>query len=379
MSGRTGRTEDAARASEPEVVAGADGAGGSRTVEPVLSVRNLTTRFHTRSGTVHAVNGISYELRAGETLALVGESGSGKSVSALSVMGLVPPPGTIEHGQVLLNGRDLLQASERERRDVRGREVAMVFQDPMTSLNPVLTVGRQLAEPLRRHLGMGAREARAASAALMKRVGIPNPADRLSDHPHQFSGGQRQRIMIAMALACRPSVLIADEPTTALDVTIQAQIVALVRELQDEMGMAILWITHDLALVAGFADRVAVMYGGTIVEEAGVGELYADPRHPYTRGLLASLPRLDDPRARLTSIEGRPPDLKAPPTSCPFASRCDWAVDRCEKEVPPLMDVPSVSGRSGPGQHRSACWRWDDLGGAVDAAFPGRAEAGEFA
>ncbi|MGE0040943.1 MAG: ABC transporter ATP-binding protein [Alphaproteobacteria bacterium] len=321
--------------------------------EPVLNVRDLTTRFHTRSGTVHAVNGISYTLHAGQSLALVGESGSGKSVSALSLLGLVPPPGKVEGGQVILNGRSLLDLSPREWQDVLGREVAMVFQDPMTSLNPVLTVGRQLAEPLRRHMGMNAAAAAAESAALLQRVGIPNGVERLSDYPHQFSGGQRQRIMIAMALACRPAVLIADEPTTALDVTIQAQIVALVKELQAEMGMAILWITHDLALVAGLVDRVAVMYGGTIVEQADVAELYANPRHPYTRGLLASLPEVASATGRLVAIEGRPPDLRAAPTACPFAPRCAWAVDRCRQEIPPLQIVTET--------HASACWRWSEL------------------
>ncbi|MGE3278171.1 MAG: ABC transporter ATP-binding protein [Vicinamibacterales bacterium] len=321
--------------------------------EPVLEVRGLTTRFHTRSGTVHAVNGISYTLHAGQSLALVGESGSGKSVSALSLLGLVPPPGKVEGGQVVLNGRSLLELSPREWQDVRGREVAMVFQDPMTSLNPVLTVGRQLAEPLRRHMGMNAKAAAAECAALLQRVGIPNGVERLSDYPHQFSGGQRQRIMIAMALACRPAVLIADEPTTALDVTIQAQIVALVKALQAEMGMAILWITHDLALVAGLVDRVAVMYGGTIVEQADVAELYANPRHPYTRGLLASLPEVASATGRLVAIEGRPPDLRAAPTTCPFAPRCAWAVERCRQEIPPLQDVTPA--------HASACWRWSEL------------------
>ncbi|MEQ9401421.1 MAG: ABC transporter ATP-binding protein [Longimicrobiales bacterium] len=328
-------------------------AGSAGASSPVLEVRDLVTRFHTRAGVVHAVNGISYTLRAGEALALVGESGSGKSVSALSLLGLVPPPGRVERGSVKLEGRDLLDLSPKAWRDVRGREIAMVFQDPMTSLNPVLTVGRQVAEPMRRHLGYSRARAAEASAALLTRVGIPDAEKRLADHPHEFSGGQRQRIMIAMALACRPAVLIADEPTTALDVTIQAQIVALVKELQAEMGMAILWITHDLALVAGLVDRVAVMYGGTIVEEAGVERLYADPRHPYTRGLLASLPSGDGARGRLASIDGRPPDLREEPRSCPFAPRCAWAVDRCRQERPPLLDVA-------PG-HRSACWRWNEL------------------
>ncbi|MGD2070497.1 MAG: ABC transporter ATP-binding protein [Gemmatimonadota bacterium] len=319
---------------------------------PVLEVRGLTTRFHTRSGIVHAVNGVSWTLHEGRSLALVGESGSGKTVSALSLLGLVPHPGRIEGGRVILNGRDLLDLSPKGWQGVRGREIAMVFQDPMTSLNPVLTVGRQLAEPMRRHLGMSRRAAADEAVALLARVGIPDARDRLGDHPHEFSGGQRQRIVIAMALACRPAVLVADEPTTALDVTIQAQILALIRELQAQLGMAILWITHDLALVAGLVDRVAVMYGGTIVEEADVDALYARPRHPYTRGLLASLP---DPETggRLKVIEGRPPDLVGAPTGCPFAPRCPWAADRCHAEVPPLRPVAAG--------HASACWRQGDV------------------
>lgn len=323
--------------------------------EPVLDVRDLTTRFRTRSGTVHAVNGVSFSLRPGESLALVGESGSGKTVTALSLLGLVPPPGRVEGGRVLLGGRDLLGLPPKEWREIRGREIGMVFQDPMTSLNPVLTVGRQLAEPMRHHLGMSKREAADEAAALLGRVGIPNARDRLSEHPHQFSGGQRQRIGIAMALACRPAVLIADEPTTALDVTIQAQIVALIRALQREMGMAILWITHDLALVAGLVDRVAVMYAGTVVEEAGVDALYGAPAHPYTRGLLASLPEVasESETGRLASIEGRPPDLRTAPVACPFAPRCAWALARCREEIPCLEAV-------GEG-HRSACWRRNDL------------------
>ena len=322
--------------------------------EPVLEVRDLVTRFPTERGVVHAVNGISYTLAAGEALALVGESGSGKSVGALSLMGLVPPPGRVAGGEVLLNGRNVLDASGVTRREIRGREIAMVFQDPTTSLNPVLSVGVQLTEGLRRHLGMSEAEARDEGARLLAMVGIPNAADRLRDHPHQFSGGQRQRVMIAMALACRPSVLIADEPTTALDVTIQAQIVELVKKLQRELGMAILWITHDLALVAGLVDRVAVMYAGSIVEEAPVRAIFRTPSHPYTVGLLRSMPSLDILRGqRLESIAGRPPDLLAEPGNCPFAPRCPWAEGRCHEEKPPLRPV-------GEG-HASACWRWEDV------------------
>jgi len=325
---------------------------------PVLEVRGLVTRFHTREGIVHAVSGISYALAAGGALAIVGESGCGKSVGALSLMGLVPRPGRVEAGEVLLGGRDVLRLSEPALRDVRGREIAMVFQDPMTSLNPVLSVGYQLTEGLRRHLRMPAREARERAVELLRLVGIPNADERLSDHPHQFSGGQRQRIVIAMALACRPSVLIADEPTTALDVTIQAQIVALVKDLQAKLGMAILWITHDLALVAGLVDRVAVMYAGAFVEEAPVGELFRDPRHPYTVGLLRSLPSANASdgvaRRRLAAIEGRPPDLLEPARGCAFAARCALAQSRCRDEAPGLLPV-------GPA-HASACWRWPEVG-----------------
>jgi oligopeptide transport system ATP-binding protein len=325
-------------------------------IPSLLEVRNLVTRFHTDLGVVHAVNGISYTLKAGEALAIVGESGSGKTVGALSIMGLVPqPPGRVEGGEVILGGRDLLELSPSQWREVRGREIAMVFQDPMTSLNPVLTIGYQLTEAPRRHLGMSRTEAADRAEEMLRLVGIPNPRDRMSDHPHQLSGGQRQRVLIAMALSCGPSVLIADEPTTALDVTIQAQIVELVKELQGKLGMAIIWITHDLALVAGLAGRVAVMYAGYFVEEAPVRELYSGPRHPYTLGLLRSLPRLDATgRDRLASIEGFPPDMMQAFGSCPFAPRCVHAVEKCREERPPLLEV-------GPG-HRSACWRWEEVG-----------------
>ena len=323
---------------------------------PILEVRDLVTRFPSEGGTVHAVNGISYTLGPGEALALVGESGSGKSVGALSLLGLVPPPGRVESGEVILRGRSILGSSGAEWQGIRGREIAMVFQDPMTSLNPVLTVGKQLTEGLRRHLGLGEREARAEGVRLLTMVGIPNAADRMDDHPHQFSGGQRQRIMIAMALSCRPAVLIADEPTTALDVTIQAQIVQLVKELQRELGMAILWITHDLALVAGLVDRVAVMYAGTIVEEAPVGALFSRAAHPYTLGLLRSMPTFGaGPGRRLEAIPGRPPVLREEPRGCPFAPRCAWAEERCRSERPVLTPV-------GEG-HRSACLRWRDVVG----------------
>jgi len=320
---------------------------------PVLEVRGLTTRFHTSQGVVHAVSDVSWSLNAGESIAIVGESGSGKSVSALSLMGLVPPPGRVVAGEVLLAGRDLLSLDRRAWQDVRGREIAMIFQDPMTSLNPVLTVGYQLTEGIRRHFGTAKAEARTEAVRLLDLVGIPNAIGRLNDHPHQFSGGQRQRLMIAMALACKPSVLIADEPTTALDVTIQDQIVQLMKDLQAELGMGIVWITHDLALVAGLVDRVLVMYGGSIVEEAGVTDLFARPRHPYTLGLLRSMPSLDGARERLTAIEGRPPDLREDFARCPFVDRCGHQVERCHSEKPTLAMVAEG--------HLSACWRSADL------------------
>jgi len=326
---------------------------------PVLEVRDLVTRFHTEQGIVHAVNGISYSLEAGEALAIVGESGSGKTVSALSIMGLLPTPsGEVARGRAILSGRDLFGLSPADWRRVRGREITMVFQDPMTSLNPVLTVGYQLTEGLRKHLRIDRQEAKKQAAEMLGLVGIPNPRGRLTDYPHQFSGGQRQRLMIAMALSCKPSVVIADEPTTALDVTIQAQIVDLIRELQQKLGMSILWITHDLALVAGLADRVAVMYAGYIVETASVRAIFEEPRHPYTLGLLRSIPRMDGQEGeRLESIPGQPPDLRDLIAGCPFAPRCPHVVTKCQKERPPLQP-------SGP-QHENACWQWRELGQAA--------------
>jgi len=321
---------------------------------PLLEVRDLVTRFRTRRGVVHAVNGISYALGEGEALAIVGESGSGKTVGALSLLGLVPAPGTVESGEVRLRGDDLLGLSARAWRDVRGRRIAMVFQDPLTSLNPVLTIGRQMTEGLRRHLGLDAAAAERRAAEWLERVGIPDAGARLTDYPHRLSGGQRQRVMIAMALSCEPDLLIADEPTTALDVTVQAQIVELVKDLRDDPGMAILWITHDLAVVAGLVDRVAVMYAGRIVEEAPVDRIYSSPRHPYTRGLLRSMPSFRGrPGGRLEAIEGTPPDPSRPRPGCPFAPRCRWAVDGCRSEAPPLR--PAGEGAA------VACWRWDEL------------------
>ncbi len=316
----------------------------------LLQVRDLQTRFHTAEGTVYAVNGISYDLGEGETLAVVGESGCGKSVSMLTIMKLIPiPPGEIASGTALFTGHDLLRMSDDELESIRGRQISMIFQEPMTALNPVLTVGRQLTEPLLTHLSMSPQQARDRAVELLEWVGIPDPGTRLGDYPHQFSGGMRQRIMIAMSLSCNPSLLIADEPTTALDVTIQAQIVELVGELRDRLGMAIIWITHDLGVVAGLAERVIVMYAGFVVEEAGVDNLYDDPRHPYTLALLAALPRVDRTRReRLKSIPGAPPNLLVEPKGCPFAPRCEFTFDRCTAENPPLLSVA-------PG-HKAACW-----------------------
>ncbi len=321
----------------------------------LLEVKGLTTQFYTQDGVVHAVNGISYHLNEGETIAIVGESGSGKSVGVMSLLRLIPqPPGKIVAGEVWFQGRDLLQISDDEIRQVRGKHIAMIFQDPMTSLNPVLTIGYQLMEPLQLHLGMNKNEARKRAIELLEMVGIPGAATRLDAYPHQFSGGMRQRVMIAMGLACNPQVLIADEPTTALDVTIQAQIVELVKSLKEQIGMAIIWITHDLGVVAGLAERVLVMYAGKIVEEAEVHELYADPHHPYTIGLLRSVPRLDMGKSkRLIPIEGLPPDLIDYPVGCPFAPRCEYRTEKCEKEAPSIEQVSPT--------RRVACWHWETV------------------
>ena len=319
---------------------------------PVLDVKDLKTVFATRSGEVHAVNSVSFHLRPGELLGVVGESGSGKSVTMMSLLGLLPsPPADVRQGTVMLGQRDLLKISDDELRDVRGREVGFVFQDPMTSLNPVFTVGFQIMEPLRRHMGMSKAQARTRAAELLDLVGIPDARRRLGDYPHQFSGGMRQRAMIAMALSCNPKLLIADEPTTALDVTIQAQILELVKELRQKLGMAIIWITHDLGVIAGIADRVMVMYGGQVVEQGPVREVFANPAHPYTRALLRTMPKLHGARdAKLRVIEGQPPMLSRHPTSCPFAGRCGHVHDRCRGENPVRRPI-------GAG-HDVACF-WD--------------------
>jgi len=316
----------------------------------VLDVNDLQTRFHTQDGTVYAVNGVSFHVEEGETLGIVGESGCGKSVSVLSVMRLIPqPPGEVQAESIYFGDRDITKVSEDEMRDIRGSQIAMIFQDPMTSLNPVLTIGFQIMEPLRVHLGMSEDEARERAAELLHLVGIPEARARLDDYPHQFSGGMRQRAMIAMSLACNPALLIADEPTTALDVTIQAQIVDLVKRLRDQFGMSLIWITHDLGVVAGLADRVVVMYAGFIVEEAPIAEVYGNPRHPYTFALLKSLPRMDgSPGEKLMSIEGLPPENYEFPTGCPFAPRCMFVKDKCWQANPQLVDISS--------DHRIACW-----------------------
>jgi oligopeptide/dipeptide ABC transporter ATP-binding protein len=330
-------------------------------VAKLLQVEKLQTQFLTSAGVVRAVDGVSYDVDEGETVALVGESGCGKSVSALSIMRLVAEPaGRIVGGRILFQGRDLLELSEDQMRDVRGRDIAMVFQEPMTSLNPVLTIGRQLTEGLEIHLGMQIEAARARAVELLGMVGIPDPARRLTQYPHQFSGGMRQRMMIAMALACNPKLILADEPTTALDVTIQAQILELMQDLSRRLGVAMLIITHNLGVVARYADRVNVMYAGRVIERGTAEEIYANPRHPYTLGLLRSVPRLDEPiRAKLDPIEGQPPDLTRLPPGCAFAPRCAFRVERCA-EVPPLtaINVP---------EHMSACWQAERLAQEVAA------------
>ncbi len=328
-------------------------------MEALLEVKNLTTRFYTDEGIVHAVNGISYAMEAGETLGVVGESGCGKTVHALSIMRLIPsPPGKIDAGEVIFDdGRDLLKLSSSDMRLVRGAEIAMVFQDPMTSLNPVFTVGSQIVEALKIHFGMTDKEARERAGDLLTMVGIPAAKQRLDDYPHQFSGGMRQRAMIAMALSCDPKLLIADEPTTALDVTIQAQIVDLVRRLQTQLGMAVMWITHDLGVVAELARKINVMYAGYIIERGDVRSIYKRTRHPYTIGLLGSLPRLDEvPGTKLVSIPGLPPDLIDLPQGCPFYARCTYRIDQCLEEIPPLEPTDDEG-------HIVACWRWEHVAG----------------
>jgi oligopeptide transport system ATP-binding protein len=330
-------------------------------MEHLLTVENLETEFHTAEGIVKAVNGISYSLNEGEIMGIVGESGSGKSVSVLSLLRLLPqPPAYIKGGSAVFEGRDLLQISDEEMRSIRGNEIAIIFQDPMTSLNPVMKIGKQIGEALQLHMGMTEKQARERAIELLTHVGIPIAEQRIDQYPHQLSGGMRQRVMIALGLSCNPRLLIADEPTTALDVTIQAQIINLVHNLQNETGMAVIWITHDLGVVAGLADKVIVMYAGQVVEYAAVDDLFEDTRHPYTLGLLASLPEMDDEeQSELKTVRGSPPDLTNLPPGCPFAPRCNYVIDKCLVQNPPAMPIkePARTGQTDEAPvHLAACW-----------------------
>ena len=332
--------------------------------EPLLQVRDLRTYFYTREGVVKAVDGVSFDVQPGEILGLVGESGCGKSVTALSILRLIPiPPGKIVSGEVIFEGTDLTKLDEDEIRHIRGNKIAMIFQEPMTSLNPVLTIGRQITEALELHLKMDRRSATQRAVELLEMVAIPQAHTRIKDYPHQFSGGMRQRVMIAMSLSCNPKLLLADEPTTALDVTIQAQVLEIMTHVARELGTAVVIITHNLGVVARYAGRVNVMYAGKIVESASALDLYHRPRHPYTLGLLQCVPRLDQARkGGLHPIEGMPPDLIRLPHGCPFWPRCRFAVERCHEEAPPLLVV-------GDG-HTSACWEWERVREATKAPAP---------
>jgi oligopeptide/dipeptide ABC transporter ATP-binding protein len=335
--------------------------------EPLLQIKDLRTHFFTEDGVVKAVDGVSYDVQPGEILGLVGESGCGKSVSALSILRLIPnPPGRIVGGEIIFEGDDILKMDEDEVRHIRGNKIGMIFQEPMTSLNPVLTIGRQLTETLELHLKMDKTAASQRAVELLELVGIPEAKSRIQDYPHQFSGGMRQRVMIAMALSCNPKLLLADEPTTALDVTIQAQILEVLTRLTRELGTAVIIITHNLGVVARYADRVNVMYAGKVIESTSALELYHNPRHPYTLGLLKSVPRLDTARkAKLDPIEGMPPDLINLGVGCPFRPRCRFAVERCEQENPPLLAV----GES----HTAACWEWETVAKAWQGQKDGAA------
>ncbi len=318
-------------------------------MEKILDVKNLKTSFYTHLGEVQAVRGVSFELKKGEILGIVGESGSGKSVTSLSIMGLLQYPGKIKEGEVVFQGKDIAHAKYKEMLKIRGDQIAMIFQDPMTSLNPVYTIGDQIMEGLKLHRKLSNKEAKAEAVRMLEMVGIPAPERRISNYPHEFSGGMRQRAMIAIALACNPDLLIADEPTTALDVTIQAQILELLRELKDKVETSIILITHDLGVVADLCSRVIVMYGGLVMEEGEIDEVFYNPRHPYTIGLLKSLPRLDlKSEERLEPIHGTPPDLLKPPKGCPFASRCPHTMKICVEEMPEYFLEKDG--------HRSACW-----------------------
>jgi oligopeptide transport system ATP-binding protein len=330
----------------------------------LLDIKNLSTHFNTSAGTIKAVNDVSFELREGETLGLVGESGCGKSVTALSIMRLVPsPPGRIVSGDVIFQGQNLLKISEAEMQNVRGRDIGMIFQEPMTSLNPVLSIGRQLREPLELHLGMTKQQSLSRSSELLELVGIPDPATRLKTFPHQTSGGQRQRIMIAMALSCEPKLLIADEATTALDVTIQAQILEIIKELTDRLGTSVIIITHNLGVVARYADSVNVMYAGKLRESGSLDQVYKEPKHPYTVGLLNSVPTLDlDPNVRLQPIRGEIPNLTDLPEGCAFIDRCDYATQKCEESEPELEEVEDA--------HFGACWEHRRVGKNLQGITP---------
>ncbi len=330
--------------------------------DPLLQVRDLRTQFNTEEGVVRAVDGVSFDIYPGEILGLVGESGCGKSVSALSILRLIPtPPGKIVSGEVTFEGEDMAKMDETEIRHIRGFKIAMIFQEPMTSLNPVLTIGRQITETLELHLHLNHRAAIDRAVELLNMVGISDARARINDYPHQFSGGMRQRVMIAMGLSCNPKLLLADEPTTALDVTIQAQILEIMTRLTRELGTAVIIITHNLGVVARYADRVNVMYAGKIVEAATAPDLYANPRHPYTLGLLKCVPRLDRTlKGKLDPIEGMPPDLIELPPGCSFQPRCPFSVERCSEEIPPLQSVGD--------HHTSACWEWERVAKAADEA-----------
>ena len=321
----------------------------------LLEVENLTIKFFTKEGTVHAVDKVSFKLKKGEILGIVGESGSGKSVSMLGILGLIKgPQGKVVDGEIIFDGQNLMKISEENLREIRGNQIAMIFQDPMSSLNPVLRIKDQIGEVLKTHLGMDKVTAKKRTIDLLEKVGIPSPSQRIDDYPHQFSGGMRQRVMIAMALACEPQILIADEPTTALDVTIQSQIVVLIKDLQNELKMSVIWITHDLSLLARIAKRINVMYAGSIIETADIKEIYSEPKHPYTIGLIRSIPRLDEVRSReLFSIEGLPPALLEESQHCLFAPRCKNAINQCWEEKPNLFKTNTSS-------HFSSCLRWEE-------------------
>lgn len=317
--------------------------------DKLLEVKDLQTSFYTHMGEVQAVRGVGFSLDKGEALGIVGESGSGKSVTSLSLMKLIEDPGKIKNGKIIFKGEDLVDKSPKKMMNIRGNEIAMIFQDPMTSLNPVYKVGNQIMEAIMRHQKLNKKEARKKAIEMLELVGIPSPEDRIDNYPHEFSGGMRQRAMIAIALSCQPDLLIADEPTTALDVTIQAQILELMKDLKDKVNTSIILITHDLGVVADVCSRIVVMYGGLIMEEGSAEEIFYDPKHPYTMGLLKSIPRLDlGERQRLIPIAGSPPDLLKPPTGCPFAARCPYAMEICLKERPPYFEVGE--------RRRTMCW-----------------------